>query len=194
MKEKYFKTENVYLKVMIPTKLFFTKGIGVHRDKLASFELALREAGIEKCNLVRVSSIFPPGCKLISREEGLGLLKPGQITFVVMAKNETNKPNNLISAAVGLAKPKDGEGHGYLSECTSNGETAAKAGAYAENLATTMLTMTVGEKPDPKATLKQRNKAHNMNNEIFKTHVCQSAEGNKDGLWTTILALAVFAV
>jgi arginine decarboxylase len=179
---------------MIPTKVFFTKGIGVHKDKLASFELALREAGIEKCNLVRVSSIFPPGCKLISREEGLNLLKPGQITFVVMAKNETDKPNQLISAAIGLAVPKDNQSHGYLSEYTSSGQTNVKAGAYAEDLATTMLTMTLNKKPTPEAASEKRKKANKVNSEIFKTHVCQSAEGNKNGLWTTITALAVLIV
>jgi arginine decarboxylase len=179
---------------MIPSKLFFTKGIGVHKVKLASFELALREAGIEKCNLVRVSSIFPPGCKLISREEGLSLLKPGQITFVVMAKNETDKPNQLISAAVGLAIPKDNQSHGYLSEYTSSGQTAVEAGTYAEDLATTMLTMTLNKKIAPEATSEKRKKANKVDSEIFKTHVCQSAEGNKNGLWTTITALAVLIV
>jgi arginine decarboxylase len=179
---------------MIPSKLFFTKGIGVHKDKLASFELALREAGIEKCNLVRVSSIFPPGCKLISRQDGLALLKPGQITFVVMAKNETNEPHKLVSAAVGLAVPKSSQSHGYLSEYTLFGEAAAKAGTYAEDLATTMLTMTLNKKPIPETASEKGKKANKAKNEIFKTHVCQSAEGNKDGLWTTVTALAVLIV
>lgn len=56
-------------KNMVPKKVFFTRGVGIHKDKLASFELALRKAGIEKCNLVYVSSIFPPECKIISKEE-----------------------------------------------------------------------------------------------------------------------------
>lgn len=62
---------------MVPRKVFLTKGVGIHKDKLASFELALRNAGIEKCNLVCVSSIFPPECKMISKDEGLKMLKPG---------------------------------------------------------------------------------------------------------------------
>jgi len=176
------KNENVCIKVMIPSKMFFTKGVGVHKDKLASFELALRKAGIEVCNLVRVSSIFPPNCKLISKEVGLSLLKPGQITFVIMAKNETNKPNRHVSAAIGLARPKDGEGYGYLAEYTSFDETASKAEDYAENLAVTMLAMTLGIEHDSEAT----------NNKIFKTSICQSAKGNKDKLWTTVVAAAVF--
>jgi len=162
--------------------MFFTKGVGVHKDKLASFELALRKAGIEICNLVRVSSIFPPGCKLISKEVGLSLLKPGQITFVVMAKNETNKPNSHVSAAIGLARPKYGEGYGYLAEHNSFKETASKAGDFAEYLATTMLAMTLGIEPNSEVT----------NSKIFKTSICQSAKGNKDRLWTTVVATAVF--
>ena len=91
----------------VPTRMFFTKGVGVHKDRLASFELALRDAGIEKCNLVYVSSIFPPNCKIISKEEGLKHLSPGQITFCVMARSETNEPNRLTVSAIGVALPKD---------------------------------------------------------------------------------------
>ncbi len=178
---------------MIPKKMFFTKGVGAHKDKLASFELALRKAGIEKCNLVCMSSIFPPGCKIISREEGLKLLKPGQITYVVMARNETNEPNRLISAAVGLALPKNNDGYGYLSEHHSFGETAKRAGDYAEDLAATMLAMTLGIEFNPETAWDERKKVYKASGKIFKTtNVCQSARGDKNGLWTTVIAAAVF--
>ncbi|PIO01822.1 pyruvoyl-dependent arginine decarboxylase, partial [Candidatus Micrarchaeota archaeon CG09_land_8_20_14_0_10_60_16] len=84
---------------MVPLKVFMTKGVGRHKDKLHSFELALRDAGIEKCNLVLVSSILPPGCEILSKAKGIELLKPGQITFCVMSRNESNEPNRLISAS-----------------------------------------------------------------------------------------------
>lgn len=54
---------------MIPTKVFFTKGTGISKDKLTSFELALRDAGIEKLNLVKVSSIIPSKCRTVSKNE-----------------------------------------------------------------------------------------------------------------------------
>ena len=110
--------------MFVPSKMFLTKGVGVHKDRLASFEAALRDAGIEKCNLVYVSSILPPKCKIINRSQGLQELSAGQITFCVMARNETNEPNRLVSAAVGVAVPtnKDSQ-HGYLSEHHSFGET-----------------------------------------------------------------------
>jgi arginine decarboxylase len=181
--------------VMIPTKMFFTKGVGVHKNRLASFELALREAGIEKCNLVGVSSIFPPDCKIISREEGLKLLKPGQITFVVMSRNETNEPDRLVSAAIGLAVPKDNDCYGYLSEHHSFGENAEKTGWYAEDLAATMLATRLGIEFDPETAWDERKQVYKASGKIFKTtNICQSAKGNKDGLWTTVIAAAVFLV
>ena len=130
--------------MVVPTKIFFTKGTGVHRDRLASFELALRKAGIEKFNLVYVSSIFPPNCKQVSVDEGLRMLEPGEITHCVMAKNDTNEPNRLVSAAIGLALPKDTHEYGYLSEHHAFGETSEKTGEYAEDLAATMLATTFG--------------------------------------------------
>ena len=179
---------------MIPGKIFFTKGVGIHKDKLVSFELALRKAGIEKCNLVNVSSIFPPGCKQISRDEGLTQLKAGQITFVVLARNETDEPNRLVSAAIGLALPKDSDSqHGYLSEHHAFGETDEKAGEYAEDMAATMLAGTLGIDFDPNTAWEEREQEYKASGKIFKTtNIVQSAQGNKDGLWTSVIAVAVF--
>ena len=177
---------------MVPTKMFFTKGVGVHKDHLASFELALRNAGIEKCNLVYVSSILPPECKIISKEDGLKLLKPGEITFCVMARTETNEPNRLISAAVGVAIPKDKTNYGYLSEHHTFGETAKKSGEYAEDLAATMLATTLGIEFNPDTAWDEREDVYKASGQILKTiNVTQSAEGNKDGLWTTVIAVAI---
>ena len=178
---------------MVPKKVFLTKGVGVHKDKLASFELALREAGIEKCNLVYVSSILPPFCKIVSKKEGMKLLKPGQITFCVMSRNETDELNRLISAAVGIAVPQDRQAYGYLSEHHANGQTTKVAGKYAEDLAPTMLATTLGIKFDPEKAWSEREEVYKTSGRIFGTHhVCQSASGHKDGMWTTVLSAAVF--
>jgi len=165
----------------------------MHKDKLASFELALRDAGIEKCNLVQVSSILPPNCKMIYREEGLRHLCPGQITFCVLARNDTNEPNRLISAAIGVAIPKDNNLYRYLSEHHSYGEVGKKAGEYAEDLAATMLATTLGIEFDINKAWDERKQIYKASGHIFRTtHICQSAEGNKVGLWTTVIAAAVF--
>src|SRR5579883_2722681 len=114
----------------VPRYGFFTKGKGVHREKLTSFEMALRDAGIAQFNLVKVSSIFPGNCKIISKEKGLKYLQPGQIVYCVMSQSETNEPNRLIAAGIGLARPRKKGGYGYLSEHHSFGETSKRAGDY----------------------------------------------------------------
>ena len=178
---------------MVPKKVFFTKGVGVHKEKLASFEMALRVAGLAHCNLVLVSSIYPPGCKTISKEEGLKLLRPGEIVFAVYDRESNNEPNRLIAASVGLAIPADASMHGYLSEHHSFGETDEKAGEYAEDLAASMLATTVGIEFNPELDWDEREQIFKMSGKIVRTtNITQSAVGNKDGLWTTVFAAAVF--
>ncbi len=178
-----------------PQQLFLTKGVGIHRDKLASFEVALRNAGIEKCNLVYVSSIIPPHCKVIAKEKALQLLEPGQITFCVMARNATNEPSRLVSAAIGLALPKNENQYGYISEHTAFGEIAKKSGDYAEDLAATMLSTTLGIPFDAEQAWDERKQVYKASGHIFRSrNICQSAEGNKDGLWTTVIAAAMFII
>lgn len=178
---------------MLGTKLFFTKGVGRHKEYLTSFELALRDAGIEPLNIVTISSIMPPGCKRISREEGLKMLRPGQIAFTVMARQATNEPNRLIAASIGLAQPADPAMYGYLSEHHPVGETEEKAGEYAEDLAATMLATTLGIDFDPEKAWDEREQIYKASGKIFKTtNITQSAQGDKNGLWTTVLAAAVF--
>src|SRR6202041_1372025 len=142
--------------LFVPKAIFFTHGVGNHKDRLSSFELALRDAGIEKANLVTGSSIFPPHCKEISRKEGERLIKPGQIVHCVMARQDTNEANRLIAASIGLARPADKESYGYLSEHHSYGETAKKAGDYPEDLAATMLATTLGIDFDPEKAWSDR--------------------------------------
>jgi arginine decarboxylase len=178
---------------MVPKRVFFTKGVGKHKHELQSFELALRNAGIEKCNLVSVSSIVPPNCKILSREKGTQELKPGAITHVVISRNKTNEPNRLVAAAIGVAVPKNRNNYGYISEHHSFGETAQKAGDYAEDLAASMLATTLGLEFDPEMAWDERKQEYKMSGRFVRTQsVVQTAQGEKTGLWTTVIAAAVF--
>jgi arginine decarboxylase len=178
--------------MFIPQKIFFTKGVGRHKDYLSSFELSLRNAGIEQCNLVSVSSIYPPHCKRISREEGLKTIDIGQITYVVMARNATNEPNRLVAASIGVALPSDPSHYGYLSEYHPYGVKEKIAGDYAEDLAAQMLATTLGIEFDPESGWNEREEVFKMSDKIVKTFsVTQTAEGDKDGIWTTVIAAAV---
>jgi len=178
---------------MVPKKVFFTKGVGKHKHELQAFELALRSAGIEKCNLVSVSSIIPPNCKILSREKGIRLLKPGQITYCVMSRNSTNEPNRLLGAAIGAATPREKNSYGYISEHHGFGESYKKIGDYAEDLAATMLAMTLGLAFDPDKAWDERKQEYKMRGRFVRTQsVAQTARGDKNGLWTTVLSAAVF--
>jgi len=177
----------------MPTRVFFTKGRGTHKDYLTSFELALRNADIADLNLVSISSILPPHCKIISCNEGRKYLQSGQIVFTIMARSATNEPNRLIAASIGLARPVDGSQYGYLSEHHSTGETAQKAGDYAEDMAMEMLATTLGLTNDPSLTWSEKEEQWRLSNKIYRTqNFTQSAEGHKDGLWTTVISAAVF--
>ncbi len=176
----------------IPEKIFLTKGVGTHKERLASFELALREAGIASCNLVYVSSIVPPNCIILSKNEGVELLKPGQILFCVMSRIDTNEPNRLMAAAIGMALPYDKTVYGYLSEHKSYGQTQEKAGDYAEDLAASMLASTLGVPFDVDNAWDIKQEIWNISGKKVTTrNICQSAEGNKDGLWTTAIVAAI---
>src|SRR5713226_4134818 len=178
--------------MFVPKRMFLTKGVGKHRERLTSFELALRSAGIASCNLVRVSSIFPPRCKLIPRSEGVKELKPGQVTFVVMSENSTREPHRLIAASVGVAMPADKNTFGYLSEHHSFGETEEVAGEYAEELAAEMLATTLNVEFDPDLSWDEKKEVYRISNKIVRTlNVTQSAVGDKRGLWTTVLSAAI---
>jgi len=174
--------------------MFLTKGVGVDKNRLSSFELALRSAGIEQFNLVYVSSILPPMCKIVTKIEGLAHLQPGEIVHCVMARNETDEPNRLISASIGVAMPKNRKQYGYLSEHHAFGQTAEVAGDYAEDLAATMLASAMGIPfIDLNQAWDERKKVYRASGMVFRsTHICQSMEGHKNGLWTTVVASAVF--
>ena len=177
----------------VPSALFLTKGVGVHREKLGSFEEALREARIACYNLVLVSSIFPPHCKIVSDNEGVGMLSPGEITFCVMSQNATNEPGRRISASVGIAVPKNPDHYGYLSEHHAFGMLADNSGDYAEDLAASMLASTLGIEFDADQAWNERKGIWQLQDDIVTTtNHTVFAKGDERGYWTTVVAAAVF--
>ena len=178
---------------MVPKTCFLTNGKGVHKNKLTSFEMALRDAAIAPLNLVRVSSIFPPRCRIVSKAEGKKFLRPGQITFAVMSESATNEPHRLIAATIGVAIPRDKNTFGYLSEHHSTGETEKQAADYAEDLAAGMLATTMGLQFDADKSWDANREIYRLSDHIVTArNVTQSAIGDKNGLWTTVVAAAIF--
>jgi len=178
--------------MIVAKEIFLTKGVGRHGERLSSFELALRSAGIAHFNLVPVSSIFPPRCKLISRTAGLAKLQKGQILFTVISRNDTQEPNRLITASVGLAIPVDSAHVGYLTEHHDFGKTEKYVGDYAEDLAATMLATSLGLEIDIDKSWNEKKEEWKISGQIYRTrNVTQSAKGDIKGLWTSVVAAAV---
>jgi len=176
----------------VPKTVFLTKGVGRHKYQLKSFEEALRKAGVAQQNLVSVSSILPPGCKIISRDKGLDQLTPGSITFCVIARADTNEHGRLVASSIGVAVPKEKKKWGYLSEVHGHGMNRVEAADMAEDLAAGMLGTTIGLEVDPDKAWSEKEQVYKSSGLIIRTsNATQTARGQKD-LWTTTVAIAVF--
>lgn len=176
----------------VPKQLFFTKGVGAHKEELHSFELALRDAGIEKCNLVQVSSILPPGCKVISKAQGLKGLKAGAITFCVMSRCCSNEPRRLLASSVGLAVPADKNAYGYISEHHDFGRTEKETGDHAEDLAAAMLASTLGIDFNIDESWDEKKEIFKISGKIVSTRNITQSTIVKNNWYTTVVAAAVF--
>src|ERR1700720_2310082 len=176
-----------------PKCVFLTHGVGVHRHALTAFEYALRDADIEQQNLVTVSSILPPPCELITRTAGVATLSPGEITFCVMARAETDEAGRHIAAGIGLARPKDPAHYGYISEHHCFGMTEAETADYVEDLAATMLASTLGIEFNSDAAWDERKRVYEMSDLIVDgLSITAATEGVRGGDWTCVVAAAVF--
>lgn len=175
----------------VADRIFLTKGVGKHKEKLVSFEMALRNAKIAPFNIVRVSSIFPPRCKILSRAKGLQELSPGQIVHAVVSDAASNESHRLMAASVGLAIPRDSESFGYLSEHHSFGTDERATGDYAEDLAAQMLATILGIDFDVNLNYNERLNHWKLSDQIVNTrNITQASIGKKD-MWTTVVAAAV---
>jgi len=179
------------MNTFIPSKIFLTKGVGRHQEQLVSFEMSLRSAGIHFLNYVQVSSIFPPEAKLISRDEGLKLIKPGQVTHIVMSRNSTNENRRLLGASIGIAIPSDKEMFGYLSEAHDFGKSDDELADYVEDLSITMISTILGLPIDTNISYDEQLEQWKVSDKIIKSKsITQTAICGKNE-WTTTIAAAV---
>jgi len=129
----------------------------------------------------------------VDREEGMSMLRPGQVLFTVVAESSTNEPSRLVAASIGLAMPADLTHHGYISEHHSYGQNELVAGEYAEDLAASMLGTVLGVPFDPEKAWDERREQWLLSGEIVRTlNVTSTAECGEDGRWTTVVAAVAF--
>ena len=186
---------NVVSKDWVPKKIFLTKGKGLSKERLTSFELALREADIASLNLITVSSILPPKCDFVSMEEGKSMLSPGQVVPVVLARSDSNIFGDLVSSGVGVAIPKEIDHYGYLSEHHCVGMDDYSMEEYVEDLAAEMLATTYGVDFNPDASWDEKRELWKIDNRIVKTKsIIQTAKVDKEGYWCTTVSAAVLVI
>lgn len=181
--------------MLVPVQAYLTRGVGVHREELVAFEIALRDAGIAAQNLVAVSSILPPACELIDRATGEKTLRAGQILHVVMSREETREPHRVLGAGIGIARPSDRSVHGFIAEHGGFGVTQRELEEHAEDLAVTMLASTLGLDPDPDLSRADRAQVLRDSGQIADSRsIVSVSAGDPEGRWTCVVAACVFVM
>ena len=90
---------------LIPREFFLTSGRGTSPiSPENAYDMALREAGIDRYNLLPVSSVIPPKC----RERRWKKLNVGALAPVVMAKALGN-PGETIGAGLAWGWEEEGQ-------------------------------------------------------------------------------------
>lgn len=95
--------------------------------QLAAFDAALRELGVGDANLIRLSSVIPPGARLV---RGGRVRKPigwGDRLYCVYAAAHAETPDARVAAGLGWVLRADGSGAGLFVE--HEAETAAEVEA-----------------------------------------------------------------
>lgn len=91
-----------------PKKAAISSGSAIGRSKINAYDKALIDAGIGDLNLVEISSILPPGCKIVE----LPIIEPGTIVECVISSASFRKievgDENCVSSAIVIAMSKNG--------------------------------------------------------------------------------------
>jgi len=192
LKQQARKTLQGHSTLMVPKQIFFTTGTGRHKERQQSFEAALRNAGLDAHQLVRVTATLPPACEWLARKEGLKLLGPGQQVFAVVAEKSTCEPHRLLAASVGVAIPADPAVQGVVMDHHSFGQTHDQAGELAEELAVTQLALRQNVAFEPDVAWDEKKGLYRLGETLVRTsHATEAAVGDKNGQWTTVLAVAI---
>jgi arginine decarboxylase len=102
----------------MPTRYFLASGASDGYTPLNAFDGALLQAGIGNTNIVKMSSIVPPHCKLVTPIA----LPPGAIVPAAYAAITSDVPGEIISAGVAIALPEDENQNGLIMEYSAKGE------------------------------------------------------------------------
>ena len=102
---------------IIPKHFFLVTGASEGQTSLNAFDGALLDAGIGNNNLIKISSIIPPGAELIDPVT----IPPGTFLPVAYGTHYSSVPGKLIAAAVAAAVPIDPTLPGVIMEYSTRG-------------------------------------------------------------------------
>jgi arginine decarboxylase len=106
--------------VKTPTKFFLVSGSSDGFSLLNAFDGALLASGVGDTNLVRMSSILPPGCTEIKPRPKA--LPQGALVPVAYASITCEVPGETISAAVAIGIPEDASLAGLIMEYSATAD------------------------------------------------------------------------
>ncbi len=184
--------QNFTVNPLVPKAVFLTRGVGTHSERLNSFEEALREARISAYNLVTVSSIVPPDCHLLDIEQGLALLSPGQLTFSVMSRVDSDEEGRLMAAAVAILLPENPADYGYISEFHAYGMESEEVEDWVCDQAAELYASAKGLKINWKRAWSPEDEKYTLEERSFSPKYVVSMARGKKGKWVTAVAAAVF--
>ena len=184
----------------IPRRVFFTAGTGQHELERVAIQHAMRQAGVSQCNLVKVSSILPPDTQIITRAQGIRLLRPGNIVFAIIAQSETNEPHQRITPAIAWANPEKRGVPGYIAEVEEDlakGKSEETAADEVGEEAITIVAETLRVKVDSKRKWNRRKRMTRIGRtNVGIGYLAASTEGpeERDGRtdFAAAIVLAVF--
>ncbi len=106
--------------IKTPTKFFLVSGSSEGFSLLNAFDGALLASGVGDTNLVRMSSILPPGCEEVKPPPVP--LPQGALVPTAYASLYSDVAGEVISAAVALGIPKDNNRAGLIMEYSARAE------------------------------------------------------------------------
>ena len=103
-----------------PTKFFLVSGSSEGFTLLNAFDGALLASGVGDTNLVKMSSILPPGCQEMNPRPLS--LPQGALVPIAYASLCSEVPGEIISAAVAIGVPEDEDRAGLIMEYSARAE------------------------------------------------------------------------
>jgi arginine decarboxylase len=112
-----------------PNALWVTTGAAEGSTELNAFDNALLAAGIGDLNLIKVSSIVPPGAALLDAPPAIA---PGALVPTVYSVVHSDTAGETICAAVGIGIGRDSHGMIFEHHATSREVSERVVGGMVE--------------------------------------------------------------